>query len=1017
MKKGLCLVLVLAMIFVVSIPVNHASAATLNKTWSQALSWLRSNEGVKLDYDKVYGAQCVDLIFYYYNWLGVGVVWGNGCDFATNTVPSGMTRIKGATPQPGDVLVYAGGTGAGHVAIYESNSYIWQQGGDRMPLTRSQSNYKYVTGSDGATYWGVVRPNFSTGTTQPVEADFFPYIGVSEISNTTALLTAHITNDINNVFKSVKNEGFYYGTSGDSLVKVTEGVAASKVSYLTYQLGTLDLTYDTGRGKWTHALKPGTRYYYKIWYQTDAGVFESNLRNFVTTGSSLAMTKQPVSQTIAAGANATFDVSADGCEITYQWQSKTPSSEWSNSKANGSTSPKLTFPATYDLNNNQYRCIIKDVSGKSITSNAVVLTVLPDLKITQQPVNKTGINGNIVKFTVSASGDELTYQWQYKNSEGTWANSPANGNKTACLSVPATADRNGFQYRCIVTDKYGNILISNAATLMVPYIKINSQPSSQTGSNGNIVKFTVSASGEGLAYQWQYKYPGGDWTNSPATGNKSANLSIPATADRNGYQYRCIVSDNYGNTLTSNSATLTVLTFKITTQPSNQTGSNGNTVKFTVAASGTGLAYQWQYKYPGGDWANSPATGNKTASLSVPATTDRNGYQYHCVITDNSGNKLTSNAATLTVSSLKITTQPSNQTGSNGNTVKFTVAASGTGLAYQWQYKYPGGDWANSPAAGNNTASLSVPATTDRNGYQYRCIVSDNSGNKLTSNAATLTVGASSSLKITTQPSSQTGSNGNTVKFTVAASGTGLTYQWQYKTPSGSWANSPATGNNTASLSVPATTDRNGYQYRCIVSDSSGNKLASNAATLTVSSLKITTQPSNQTGLNGNTVKFTVAASGDGIAYQWQYKTPTGSWANSPATGNNTASLSVPATTDRNGYQYRCIVSDKSGNKLTSNAATLTVVNLSITAQPKNQTEANGNKAKFTISANGEGLTYQWQYKVGSGSWNDSPAEGNKTATLIVPATPDRNGFQYRCIVKDKYGNKVTSNAATLTVQ
>ena len=737
----------------------------------------------------------------------------------------------------------------------------------------------------------------------------------------------------------------------------------------------------------------------------------------LTVEAGLQITRQPANQSGSNGNIVIFSVTASGNELTYQWQYKIPNGSWFDSPATGNKTASLSVPATTDRNGYQYRCIVKDKNGNSITSEPATLTSVSALKIVTQPTDQTGSGGNIVKFTVSAEGNNIKYQWQYKIPNGSWFASPATGNNTASLSVPATTDRSGYQYRCVVTDAAGNTVTSNAATLTYGTgLQITSQPTNQTGSNGTTVKFTVAASGDGVAYQWQYKAPSGTWANSPATGNNTASLSVPATTDRNGYQYRCIVSDKNGNKLTSNTATLTVgASLQITSQPTNQSGSNGTTVKFTVAASGDGIAYQWQYKTPSGSWANSPATGNNTASLSVPATTDRNGYQYRCIVSDKSGNKLTSNAATLTVgASLQITSQPTNQSGSNGSTVKFTVAASGTGVTYQWQYKYPGGDWANSPATGSTTASLSVPATADRNGYQYRCIVSDKSGNKVTSNAATLTV---ATLKITTQPSNQTGSSGSTVKFTIAASGDGVAYQWQYKTPSGSWANSPATGNNTASLSVPATTDRNGYQYRCIVSDKSGNKLTSNAATLTVASLKITTQPSNQTGSNGNTVKFTVAASGDGVAYQWQYKTPSGSWTNSPAAGNNTASLSVPATTDRNGYQYRCIVSDKYGNKLTSNAGTLTVASLSITAQPKNQTEANGNKAKFTISASGEGLSYQWQYKVGSGSWTDSPAEGNKTNTLIVPATPDRNGFQYRCIVKDKYGNKVTSNAATLTVQ
>ncbi len=30
---------------------------------------------------------------------------GNGCDYATNALPSGWARYQGAQPQPGDILV------------------------------------------------------------------------------------------------------------------------------------------------------------------------------------------------------------------------------------------------------------------------------------------------------------------------------------------------------------------------------------------------------------------------------------------------------------------------------------------------------------------------------------------------------------------------------------------------------------------------------------------------------------------------------------------------------------------------------------------------------------------------------------------------------------------------------------------------------------------------------------------------------------------------------------------------
>ena len=729
----------------------------------------------------------------------------------------------------------------------------------------------------------------------------------------------------------------------------------------------------------------------------------------------LAIRQHPSNVNAKANTTVSLSVAATGSYIRFQWQYLAPGGTWTNSPANGNTTDTLIVPVTPDRNGFQYRCVITDALGNNVTTNAATLTVSDRLNITQQPTNQFSANGGTAKFTVAANGDGLGYQWQYLAPGRSWTNSPATGNTTSSLSVPATTDRNGYQYRCIVSDKYGSKVTSDTATLTVSMPKITTQPSNQTGGGGNLVKFNVNASGEGLVYQWQYLAPGGNWTNSPAAGNTTSSLSVPATVDRNGFQYRCAVTDKYGNKVISNTATLTVSVPKIIAQPASQTGGNGTIIKFYVTASGSGLVYQWQYLAPGGNWTNSPATGNTTSVLSVPVTADRNGFQYRCVVTDKYGNTVASNAATLTVSTPKITTQPTNQSVVGGNTAKFSVSASGDGLLYQWQYLAPGGSWVNSPATGNTTASLSVPATADRNGFQYRCIVSDKYGSKVTSSSAKLTV---SSLKITAHPTNQSGSNGTTVKFTVSASGEGLLYQWQYLAPGRSWTNSPATGSTTASLTVPATKDRDGYQYHCVVSDRNGAMVTSNAATLKVTPaiLTITAQPQSQTNGNGNIVKFSVTATGDGLNYCWQYKTQYGSWRNSTDTGNTTATLSVSAVSDNNKRSYRCIVTDEYGKSVTSDAATLTIATLKISSNPSAKTATNGSTVTFSVTASGDGLGYQWQYLTPNGTWTKSPASGCTTATLTIPATNDRNGYQYRCVVTDQYGNVATSTAAKLTV-
>lgn len=161
-QKIVTLLLVVATLISTSAVVTLPVAAT-SRTVSDAMNWCESQVGKALDYDGNYGAQCVDFIYYYYQYLGVSPVGGNGNDYAYNTLPSGWTRLQGATPQPGDILVYAN-NGANHVGIYASPSLMYHQapslGGY---VLRDAHNYTYYNG-----YWGVVRPNFSDAQSSSV---------------------------------------------------------------------------------------------------------------------------------------------------------------------------------------------------------------------------------------------------------------------------------------------------------------------------------------------------------------------------------------------------------------------------------------------------------------------------------------------------------------------------------------------------------------------------------------------------------------------------------------------------------------------------------------------------------------------------------------------------------------------------------------------------------------------------------------------------------------------------------
>ena len=168
----------------------------------------------------------------------------------------------------------------------------------------------------------------------------------------------------------------------------------------------------------------------------------------------------------------------------------------------------------------------------------------------------------------------------------------------------------------------------------------------------------------------------------------------------------------------------------------------------------------------------------------------------------------------------------------------------------------------------------------------------------------------------------------------------------------------------------------------------------------------ITTQPSNQTVMQGQPATFTVAASGSApLSYQWQRNQVNISGAIAP-------SYAVASTTFAdNGAKFRCVVTNAFGNA-TSNEATLTVnAPPSITTQPSDSTVMQGQFATFSVNATGSTpLSYQWQR-------NQANVSGaNASSYTVASANLSDNGAKFRCVVTNAFGT-TTSNEATLTVQ
>lgn len=165
-KRIVSIVLVCLMLIgtLAALPFSVSAAGT-TKTVEEAMAWVQSMLGQSLNPDGAEGYQCVDLIVAYYDFLGVPRSNGDGKDYAINKLPDGFTRIQGAIPQRGDILVYSGtGTGIykhGHVAIFESTYAHYHQNYASNPTVQRVTGVAYNSFSV-TPYWGVIRPNFAS---------------------------------------------------------------------------------------------------------------------------------------------------------------------------------------------------------------------------------------------------------------------------------------------------------------------------------------------------------------------------------------------------------------------------------------------------------------------------------------------------------------------------------------------------------------------------------------------------------------------------------------------------------------------------------------------------------------------------------------------------------------------------------------------------------------------------------------------------------------------------------------
>ncbi len=763
------------------------------------------------------------------------------------------------------------------------------------------------------------------------------------------------------------------------------------------------------------------------------------------SGSAPTITQQPQSQTVIKTQTASFSVTATGTgPLGYQWY-------FNSGVIAGATASTYTKSNIQTTDAGSYSVTVTNAGGATPSVNAILTVTVPP-SITTGPQSQTVSAGASTLFTVTAAGTvPLSYQWFF----GAAAISGANASAYTLNNAQAA---NVGSYSVVVTNIAGTTTSGNATLSVTPAgPTITAQPQSQSVAQSSTATLSVTASGTTpLSYQWRFN-------NVTIGGATGSSYTIASVQPANAGSYS-VVASNAINTVTSSTATLTILVPPvISTQPQSQLTFVGSNVTFTVGLSqGTNVTYQWQQN-------GSAISGATLSSYSISPVQWANAGSYSVVVTNGAG------SATSTTAMLVVQQTPQNffdgfetyNLGCIDN--NFSGGPNANPATDPWwglSTSVPKGGVTNAstgitPHAGSQMLGLVNTAQAVQQDYMnlmsrlnsgsnyYGNILCDwwfydpygsaasgatnyqdylalyNSPNASpTSDYTTLVLGTPTQRMSLGAFNQSTGYNYSNYQARIIG-GTGGTFG-----SGNSWYNTTtvrSVGWHHARILLGIADVSNNAPVWMYIDNMTNAAVASitdgafgiNLIELNHEMFKagfygyfddlnfqvandpwIVEQPQNATIVAGNSTTLTTVAIGTG--FQWQLN-------GNPISGATSSAYTIPSATANDLGSYTCVITGTNGTISTS-VAVLTVFGPPvINGQPANQTVNQGQDATFNVSAIGNPpLSYQWRF-------NTTPIGGANSSSYTVHGATNGNTGSYTVVVSNGSGN-TTSSTATLTV-
>jgi hypothetical protein len=457
--------------------------------------------------------------------------------------------------------------------------------------------------------------------------------------------------------------------------------------------------------------------------------------------------------------------------------------------------------------------------------------------------------------------------------------------------------------------------------------------------------------------------------------------------------------------------------------PLSQTVCAGDSVTFVVAATGTGLSYQWR---KGNTNLSNTAriSGVTTNTLVIDPTVANDAANNYNVIVSSSntcGVADTSVNFSLNINSAPNITSalPLSQTVCVGDSVAFVVAASGTGLSYQWRKGNT--NLSNTARISGVTSNTLVidPTVANDDANNYNVIVSSSNTCGVADTSINFSLNINSAPNITSAlPLTQTVCAGDSVAFVVAATGTGLNYQWRKgNTNLANTARISGVTTNTLVIDPTVANDA-ANNYNVIVSGTCANNDTSVNLTLNINTAPsiVSVLPSTQTVCIDDSVTFVALATGTGLNYQWRKgNTILSNGLNITGANSNTLVFSPVNSTDA-ANNYNVVISGTCANNDTSSNVALIINNPVLLTQTSDLVACIGDSINFAVTASGGGLSYQWR-NGNQNLVNGGRFSGVHSNTLVInPVLEADTSSLYHVVVYGNCSSIDTSNYISLAI-